>query len=51
MYLFSAQMMAGELKNPDMARRIAEHLMQKFPGHFVAPEATRLLTTLPTAAA
>ena len=48
-YLFSAQMMAGELKNPDMARRIAEHILQKYPGHFVAPEAKRLLATLPAA--
>ena len=49
-YLFSAQMMASELANPDMARRIAAHILQKYPGHFVAPEAKRLLATLPAAA-
>jgi len=50
-YLFSAQMMANELANPDMARRISQHILQKYPGHFVAPEAKRLLATLPAATA
>lgn len=49
-YLFSAQMMANELENPDMARKIAQHILAKYPGHFVAPEAKRLLAALPAPA-
>jgi TolA-binding protein len=47
MYLFSAKMMAEDMGNPDMARRIAAHIVQKYPGHFAAPEAKRLLESLP----
>ena len=50
-YLFSARMMAEDLGNPDMARKIAQHILQKYPGHFVAPEAKRLLAALPQSTA
>jgi hypothetical protein len=46
-YLFSAKMMFEDLANPEMARKIAQHIVQKYPGHFVAPEAKRLLAALP----
>lgn len=40
-------MMAEDMGNTDMARRIATHIVQKYPGHFAAPEARRLLASLP----
>lgn len=46
-YLLSAQIMAEDLKNNAMARKILEHIMAKYPGHHVAPEAKRYLQTLP----
>jgi hypothetical protein len=42
-FMFSAQLLAEELKNADMARKILQHLLQKYPGHFVAAEAKRYL--------
>ena len=42
-YLLSAQMMAEDLGHRDMARRILEHLLARYPGHSIAPEAQRYL--------
>ena len=42
-YFVSAQMMAEDLGHPDMARRILEHLLARYPGHSIAPEAQRYL--------
>ena len=46
-YLLSAQIMAEDLKNTAMARKILEHVLAKHPGHHVAQEAKRYLQTLP----
>src|SRR5262249_51036932 len=46
-YVFSARLMAEDLANPAMARKILEHVMQKYPGHYVAQEAKKLLQRLP----
>ena len=43
--LFSAQM-AVELGDPIVARRIAHHLVHRYPGHDAAREARALLATL-----
>ena len=46
-YFFSARLMAEDLKNTAMARKVLEHLVQKYPGHYLAQEAKRYLTSLP----
>jgi len=46
-YLLSAQILAEDLKNTAMARKILEHILAKFPGHHVAQEAKRCLQALP----
>jgi tetratricopeptide (TPR) repeat protein len=46
-YLFSAKLMAEDLKNIDMARKILQHILAKYPGHYLAQEAKRYLQSLP----
>ena len=46
-YVFSAKLMAEDLGNAEMARKILEHVLQKYPGHFVAQEAKKYLQSMP----
>lgn len=46
-YVFSARLMAEDLDNAAMARRILQHVVEKYPGHHVAPEAKRYLQAMP----
>ena len=48
-YVFSARLMAEDLRNPEMARKILEHVVQKYPGHYVAQEAKKYLQSMPAA--
>jgi outer membrane protein assembly factor BamD (BamD/ComL family) len=45
-YFFSAKLMAEDLKNPDMAKKILQHLVTKYPGHYLAQEAKRYLQSM-----
>jgi len=45
-FVFTAKLMAEDLKNTEMARKIAEHVIAKYPGHYLAQEAKRILQTL-----
>ena len=49
-YLFSAKLMAEDLGNVEMARKILQHVMTKYPGHYLAQEAKRYLQSLPQGA-
>jgi tetratricopeptide repeat protein len=42
-YLLSARIMAEDLGDPDQARKVLNYLVQRYPGHWVAPEAQRYL--------
>ncbi|HXF78533.1 MAG TPA: hypothetical protein VN598_06705 [Usitatibacter sp.] len=46
-YFMSAQIMAEDLKNTAMARKVLDHLVAKYPGHHLAAEARRYLLALP----
>ena len=46
-FMFSAQLLAEELGNADMARKILAHLVAKYPGHHAATEARRYLQAMP----
>jgi hypothetical protein len=46
-FFFSAKLMAEDLKNTAMARKVLEHIVQKYPGHYLAQEAKRYLISLP----
>lgn len=46
-YFVSAQIMAEDLKNTAMARKVLEHLVATYPGHHLAAEARRYLQALP----
>jgi hypothetical protein len=46
-YFFSAQMLAEDLHDADMARKILQHVLSRYPGHYVAPEAKRYLQAMP----
>jgi hypothetical protein len=46
-YVFSAKLMAEDLANVDMARKILQHMLAKYPGHYLAQEAKRYLASLP----
>lgn len=50
-FVFTAKLMAEDLKNTDMARKILEHVVAKYPGHDLAQEAKRALQALPPPAA
>lgn len=45
-FVFSAKIMAEDLKNTDMAKKIYQHVMEKYPGHYMAQEAKRGLQAL-----
>ncbi len=47
-FVFSAKLMAEDLKNTDMARKILEHVVAKYPGHYLAQDAKKYLTSLPS---
>src|SRR5262249_1409842 len=49
-YIFSAKPTAEDLGNIDMARKILQHVMTKYPGHYLAQEAKRYLQSLPQSA-
>jgi len=49
-YVFSAKLMAEDLNNVDMARKILQHVTTKYPGHYLAQEAKRYLESLPQGA-
>jgi hypothetical protein len=46
-YMFTAKLMAEELGNPGMAKKILEHVLSKYPGHHLAQEAKRYLQAMP----
>ena len=48
-FVFSAKLMAEDLRNPEMARKILLHVLAKYPGHYLAPEAKRYLESMPQA--
>ncbi len=47
MYMFSAKLMAEDLGNAEMARKILQHVLVKYPGHYLAQEAKRYLDSMP----
>lgn len=49
-FVFSAKLMAEDLRNTDMARKILQHVVDKYPGHYIAQEAKRYLQSLPQSA-
>ena len=49
-FVFTAKVLIEDFKNFDMARKILEHVVAKYPGHHVAQEARNLLKTLPQTA-
>jgi len=42
-YLLSARLLAEDLGRDDMARKVLLHVLSKYPGHSLAPEAAKLL--------
>jgi hypothetical protein len=42
-YVFSAKLMAEKLGNSDMAKKLLQHVMDRYPGHYLAQEAKRTL--------
>jgi len=42
-FIFSAKLLAEDLNNKDMARKILAHVMQRYPGHYLAQDAKRYL--------
>jgi hypothetical protein len=46
-YVFSAKLMAEDLGNTGMARKILQHVVEKYPGHYIAQEAKRYLEKMP----
>lgn len=49
-YLFSAQLLAEDLANPDMARKILQHMLTRYPGHSLAGDARAYLQSMPAPA-
>ena len=45
-YVFSAKLMAGSLGNIDMAKKLLEHVIARYPGHHLAQEAKRELQAI-----
>lgn len=45
-FVFSAKIMAEDMKNTDMAKKIYQHVLDKYPGHYMASEAKRGLQAL-----
>jgi hypothetical protein len=46
-FLFTAKLLAEDLRNTEMAKKILEHILQKYPGHYLAQEARRYLQSMP----
>ncbi len=46
-FVFSAKVLAEDFKNNDMARKILEHVIAKYPGHYLAQEAKTYLKGMP----
>ena len=46
-FLFSAKLLSEDFKNHDMARKILEHVIAKYPGHYLAQEARNYLKGMP----
>jgi len=46
-FLFSAKLLSEDFKNHDMARKILEHVIAKYPGHYLAQEAKTYLKGMP----
>jgi hypothetical protein len=46
-FVFSAKLMAEDLGNTEMARKILQHVVEKYPGHYISQEAKRYLQTMP----
>ena len=42
-FVFSAKLLAEDLDNRDMAKKILEHVAQRYPGHYLAQDAKRYL--------
>ena len=49
-FVFSAKLLAEDLRNPAMARKILEHVVAKYPGHHLAQEARNYLKGMPQTA-
>ena len=49
-FVFSAKLLAEDFKNHDMARKILEHVVAKYPGHHLAQEARNYLKGMPSPA-
>lgn len=49
-FLFSAKLLAEDLENQDMARKILEHVIARYPGHWLAQEARSYLKGMPQGA-
>ena len=45
-FVFTAKLLAEDMKNPEMARKILEHVIQKYPGHHLAQEARNYLKSM-----
>lgn len=45
-YVFSAKLMAEDLRNTEMARKILQHVLERYPGHFIAQDAKRYLESM-----
>jgi hypothetical protein len=49
-FVFSAKVLAEDFKNNDMARKILEHVIARYPGHYLAQEARNYLKEMPQVA-
>jgi len=49
-FVFSAKVLAEDFKNHDMARKILEHVVARYPGHYLAQEARNYLKEMPQTA-
>jgi hypothetical protein len=45
-YVFSARLMAEKLGNAEMARKLLQHVAERYPGHHLAQEARRTLQAM-----
>jgi hypothetical protein len=46
-FVFSAKLMAEDLNNAQMARKILQHVLERYPGHYIAQDAKRYLQSMP----
>jgi hypothetical protein len=49
-FVFSAKLLAEDFRNNDMARKILEHVIARYPGHYLAQEARTYLKEMPQGA-